>query len=80
MEKINMNAATITADSTKGHHDAHGDSGDHHASYGWMRWVTTTNHKDIGYMYLITAFTMLLTGGAMIFGGSSGVVSAGLAN
>ena len=40
-----------------GHHDDHA----HHPT-GIMRWVTTTNHKDIGTMYLWFSFIMLLTG------------------
>lgn len=37
---------------------------DHHPT-GMMRWLTTTNHKDIGSMYLWFSFVMFLTGGVM---------------
>ena len=42
-------------------HDAHHEE---HPS-GLMRWVTTTNHKDIGTLYLLFALAMFIVGGAM---------------
>jgi cytochrome c oxidase subunit 1 len=41
-------------------HDAH----DHHPA-GWRRWVYSTNHKDIGTMYIVLSIIAAIIGGFM---------------
>jgi len=46
-------------------HAAHADSHAHALPTGWRRYLYSTNHKDIGTMYIVFAITFGLVGGLM---------------
>jgi cytochrome c oxidase subunit 1 len=49
---------------TAGHHE----HAEHHHPTGWRRWLYSTNHKDIGTMYLVLAIIGGLVGGVLSMG------------
>src|SRR5262249_44745867 len=55
----------IMATTTK----AHGEHEEHHSyPHGWRRFLYSTNHKDIGTMYLVFALMGGLIGGLLSIG------------
>ena len=60
-----------------GTHHAHDAHHAEHRPTGWRRWVYSTNHKDIGTMYIVFALVGGVVGGIFSMVIAHGAVGAG---